>query len=299
MALTKETIVANESLANLTDEQVAAISTLSQNSEDELFRQKMGEHYRKLDASIEEHSGVARNGDEKTYDYLPRAIDAMKGGYEQTIKALRGEVETLRTAGTADAALQAKFDAQAKELAAAKKEYTTLKEAYDKANAEHAKALEGIRIDGEIARAMEGIEFKAGLNAELLATAKERAIAAVRGKNPTFEERDGEQRLVFHEGEEPLLNRENQLKPYSAKELLVKEFDKFDILNTTRPSAGAGGEGGKPSVPSSLAASTQVQAMEAIEKMALEKGFSKGTADYQAEVNRLWVENKCSTLPIK
>lgn len=298
MALTKETIVANESLANLTEEQVAAIATLSQNSEDELFRQKMGEHYRKLDASIEEHSGVARNGDEKTYDYLPRAIDAMKGGYEETIKTLRSENETLRKEGTADAALQARFEAQTKELNATKKEFNALREQFDKANLDHAKALEGIRIDNEIARAMDGIEFKAGLNAELLATAKERAIASVRGKNPTFEERDGEQRLVFHEGDEPMLNRENQLKPFSAKELLMREFGKFDILNS-RPSAGAGGEGKQPSAPSSLAASTQMQAMEAIEKMALEKGFAKGTADYQAEVNRLWVENKCSTLPVK
>lgn len=298
MALTKETIVANESLANLTEEQVAAIATLSQNSEDELFRQKMGEHYRKLDASIEEHSGVARNGDEKTYDYLPRAIDAMKGGYEETIKTLRSENETLRANGSADAALQARFDAQTKELNTAKKEFNALKDAFDNANLEHAKALEGIKIDNEIARAMEGIEFRAGLNAELLATAKERAIASVRGKNPTFEERDGEQRLVFHEGDEPMLNRENQLKPFSAKELLMREFGKFDILNT-RPSTGAGGEGTKPTAPSALAASTQVEAMDAIDKMAQEKGFSKGTADYQAEVNRLWVENKCSTLPIK
>ena len=298
MALTNEVITANESLKDLSEEQVSAIVTLSQNSEDELFRQKMGEHYRKLDASIEEHSGVARNGDEKTYDYLPRAIDAMKGGYEETIKTLRSQNETLRKEGTADAALQARFDAQTKELNATKKEFNALREQFDKANLDHAKALEGIRIDNEIARAMDGIEFKAGLNAELLATAKERAIASVRGKNPTFEERDGEQRLVFHEGDEPMLNRENQLKPFSAKELLMREFGKFDILNS-RPSAGAGGEGKQPSAPSSLAASTQMQAMEAIEKMALEKGFAKGTADYQAEVNRLWVENKCSTLPVK
>ena len=96
MGLNKETIIANEALANLSDEQIEAVVTLAQNSEDELFRSKMGEHYRRLDESIEEHSGIARVGDEKTYDYLPRAIDAMKGSYENTIKDLKGEIDTLK-----------------------------------------------------------------------------------------------------------------------------------------------------------------------------------------------------------
>lgn len=298
MGLTKETIVANEVLANLSDDQIAAITTLAQNSEDELFRSKMGEHYRRLDESIEEHSGVARNGDEKTYDYLPRAIDALKGTYEDTIKGLRGEIATLKKDGTPDAALQAKFDEQSKELTATKKAYASVKEELEQAKVEHEKALTGVRIDNEITRAMDGIEFRAGLNAELLATAKERAIAAVRGKNPTYEEKEGEQRLVFHEGDEPMLNRENALKPFTAKELLLKELGKFDIL-ATRPAKGTGADGPKPKVLNTIGATTKQEAMEAIEKEVLDKGFVKGSADYQAEVNRLWVENKCSELPMK
>lgn len=298
MGLNKETIVANEALANLSEEQIEAVVTLAQNSEDELFRTKMGEHYRRLDESIEEHSGVARVGDEKTYDYLPRAIDAMKGNYENTIKDLKGEIDTLKKSETADAALQARFDAQTKELNAAKKEYNSLREEFDRAKADHEKALNGVRIDNEITRAMDGIEFRAGLNAELLATAKERAIASVRGKNPTFEEKDGEQRLVFHEGEEPMLNRENQLKPFTAKELLIKELGKFDILNT-RPATGTGSSDPKPRTTSTIGAATQAEAMDKIEKEVIGKGFAKGSADFQAEVNRLWVENKCSELPMK
>lgn len=298
MGLNKETIVANEALANLSEEQIEAVVTLAQNSEDELFRTKMGEHYRRLDESIEEHSGVARVGDEKTYDYLPRAIDAMKGNYENTIKDLKGEIDTLKKSETADAALQARFDAQTKELNAAKKEYNSLREEFDRAKADHEKALNGVRIDNEITRAMDGIEFRAGLNAELLATAKERAIASVRGKNPTFEEKDGEQRLVFHEGEEPMLNRENQLKPFTAKELLIKELGKFDILNT-RPATGTGSSEPKPHTTSTIGAATQAEAMDKIEKEVIGKGFAKGSADFQAEVNRLWVENKCSELPMK
>ena len=112
MALTNEIISANESLKDLSEEQKSAIVTLSQNSEDELFRERMGDHYRKLDASIEEHSGVARNGDEKTYDYLPRAIDAMKAKYEASLKTLRDENSDLKNKASqgGDAALKSQLE---------------------------------------------------------------------------------------------------------------------------------------------------------------------------------------------
>ena len=298
MALTKETIIAQESLANLSEEQINAIANLSQNSEDELFRQKMGEHYRRLDESIQEHSGVPRNGDEKTYDYLPRAIDTMKQEYEKNLKTLKDENANLKANGSADAALQVKYDNVVKELASAKKEYNTLKEEFDNAKAKNAKELNDYKIDNELTRALEGIEFKSGVNAELLSTAKERAMSIVKAKNPTFEERGGEQRLVFHEGEEPMLNRENQLQPFTAKELLIKEFEKYDILQTNKPK-GAGAKGDNPKATSTLGAQTQVAALESIEKSVTEMGFEKGSADFQAEVNRLWVENNCSSLPLK
>lgn len=296
MGLTKETIIANEQLSGLTDEQVEAVVTLSQNSEDELFRVKMGEHYRKLDASIEEHSGVARNGDEKTYDYLPRAIDAMKAQYEAKESKLKAEYEALKEKG--DEGLKGKIESLTKELETAKTEYQSLKDSAQADKDNYAKALNDYKIDNEIARSLDGIAFKSGINAELLATAKERAISNIKGKNPTFEDRDGKQRLVFYDGDKILLNKENQLNPYTAKELLVEEFSKLDILNS-RPRTGAGGEGIKPKGGSSVIAETQTEAMNKIDEIVRGMGFKKGNADYQAEVNRLWAENKCSSLPMK
>lgn len=296
MGLTKDTIIANDQLKDLSDEQIEAVVTLSQNSEDELFRVKMGEHYRKLDASIEEHSGVARNGDEKTYDYLPRAIDAMKAQYEAKEKALKDEYNALKEKG--DDGLKSKIESLTKELETAKSEYRTLKESAEADKTNYAKALNDYKIDNEIARSLDGIAFKSGINAELLATAKERAITNIKSKTPTFEERDGKQRLVFYDGDKILLNKENQLNPYTAKELLVEEFSKLDILNS-RPKAGAGGEGNKPKGGASVIAETQTEAMTKIDELVRGMGFKKGNADYQAEVNRLWAENKCSSLPMK
>ena len=74
--LTKETIVANEALKDLSEEQISAIATLSENDEATVIGQKFGEVYRQMDSTIEKATGVKRNGDEKTYVYLERATKA-------------------------------------------------------------------------------------------------------------------------------------------------------------------------------------------------------------------------------
>ena len=50
--LTREILVANAALAGLTDEQIAAITTLSANDENSVIAKKTGEIYGGLDADI-------------------------------------------------------------------------------------------------------------------------------------------------------------------------------------------------------------------------------------------------------
>lgn len=63
--LTREILVANAALSGLSDEQIAAITTLSQNDENSVIAKKTGEIYGALDADILAVSGVAKNGAEK------------------------------------------------------------------------------------------------------------------------------------------------------------------------------------------------------------------------------------------
>lgn len=69
MALTVEVLKANSVLAGLSDEQLAAITTLSANDENSVIAQKTGKIYGDLDADILSVTGIAKNGTEKTYDY--------------------------------------------------------------------------------------------------------------------------------------------------------------------------------------------------------------------------------------
>lgn len=298
MALEKETIIANDSLKGLNEEQIGAIITLSQNSEDELFRVKMGDHYRRLDASIEEHSGVGRNGDEKTYDYLPRAIDAVKASYEAKIATLTQERDNYKAKATegADTALKSQLDATTKELESTKNQYLSLKAEKDALEEKHKGELEAYRIDGEIARAREGIKIKAGLNEFAVNTLIAQAVANVKAKHPSFEMRGAEEKLIFHDDNgAPLNNAENQLNPYTAKELLIKELSTMDILE--KPKAKGAGAKGEVTPLNPMGASTQREANDIITKELALQGLIKGTSTWQTAFNKAWAERKVADLP--
>ena len=297
MALVKETLLANEALKGLSDEQISAIETLSKNDEDAVIGGRFSEVYRQMDSTIEKATGIKRNGDEKTYNYLERAAKEFAGKYADydSLKTKVGELEQKIATG-GDAALKAQLDSVKGELEAAKGEYATLKATYEKEKGDNARALLNFKIDSEIARAKDGLKFKSGLNEAVMTTLVSQAIAKIKAKNTSFEDRGGVQTLVFRDAEgKPLLNAENKLNPYTAKELLTKEFEKMDILEKS-PAKGAGGEPPKPSATIS-GATTRIEALTAIEKMLSERGISKTSLDYQREYDKLCEEYKVSDLP--
>lgn len=307
MALTSETLVANEVLGNLTEEQISAIVTLSVNDEDVVISKRIGEIYREMDTTIETATGIKRDGAEKTYKYLKRATEAFVGQYAD-YNALKEKVTTLETekaqlmeevAKGGDTSLKNQLEATQKELTSTKQQFLDMKAKYDGAEAEHAKAMSDYKIDAEIAKACSEIKIKAGLSEQATATLVRQAVANIKAKNPSFVEKDGEQRLVFHdENGSPLNNVENKLNPFTAKELLIKEFEILDILDK-RPNVGAGGKGNLPNGNGVLGASTQTEATAAITKALTEKGLVRGTSAFQNAFNEMWKEHNISTLPLR
>lgn len=286
--LTQEIITANEALKGLSEEQIGAIVTLSQNDENEQFRVKFGEHYRQLDASIEEHSGVPRNGAEKTYDYLPRAIDAMKSKYENEIT----ELKSKKGEGTSE-----ELETTRAELKTTKEQFNDLQTKYKALEGESEKKLLNYRISNDFEVAKSGLKYKEGLNEVAVNTLVEQAVKRVKGLNPKYEERNGKEVLIFHdENGSPLNNPENKLNPYTAKELLVKELSNYGIL-AEKTKTGTGTT--TPQKEKVLTASTQEEAMEAITSELLAKGLVKGSSAFQKELDKYWRENKISELPTR
>ena len=298
--LTKETLIANEALAGLTEEQITAITTLSENDENAVIGQKFGEVYRQMDSTIEKATGIKRDGDEKTYLYLERATKAFADKYSD-YDATKAKVSQLeeQIAKGGDEGLKAQLAQAQAELASTKDQFNTLKTDYDRAKADHAKALNDFKVDAEITRAREGLTFKKGLSEPVMNTLIAQAVANVKAKNPSFEDKNGVSTLVFHDSNgAPLNNPENKLNPFTARELLVKEFESMDILEKM-PAKGAGGKPRTDSTPTTLSGvTTQVEAGEAISKMLAEKGIPKTSLNYKAEYDKLWDENGCSELPL-
>ena len=75
--ITQEMLAADAALSGLTDEQKNAICLISKNDEETVIGNRFREVYNQLDATIAKETGIARNGDEKTYLYLERAAKVL------------------------------------------------------------------------------------------------------------------------------------------------------------------------------------------------------------------------------
>lgn len=312
--LTQEIIKQQSTLASLTDEQVSAIVTLSQNDESAVIGQRIGELYRQLDATIARETGIERNGDEKTYLYLERAAKALAGrakdadGLAKQVETLTKEKSKLEKAiaeGTGGEEAKKALTQAQKDLAAVTKQFTELKANYDNVKAQHEKELFGIKVENEINAATAGLKFKADFPASVTSVILSQAIQKVKGMNPEFiDDGKGGKTLAFKDETGAVRrNPENQLNPYTAGELLTKELKEMGVLDEGRKVTGTGtkpptGAMGSTSVDVS-GARTRNEANEIITQQLMQQGLVNGSEAFQAALNQAWKDNNVAALPMQ
>lgn len=316
MALTTELLNANAALAGLSDEQKTAIVEMSRNDETAVIGQKTGEIYGGLDADILAASGIAKNGTEKTYDYAKRVIGEIKGQagnateMQAQIASLTQEktrLEGIIAKGGADAETKRQLTQAKADLENVTKEFTELKSKYDNAEAEHAKALFGLKLDNEFAHATSGIKFKADLPAAVTGVILQQAIAKVKGMNPEYiDDGKGGKVLAFMENGTPMRNAENNLRPFTATELITRELKTMGVLDEGRKQTGAGTQGGGTSgggsgIADISGATTQTQAQEIITQQLMAQGLVRGTKEFEDAMAKAWKDNRdiIKALPIQ
>lgn len=317
MALTTELLNANAATAALTDEQKTAIVEMSKNDETAVIGQKTGEIYGGLDADILAASGIAKNGAEKTYDYAKRVIGEIKGQAGNAVELQnqvseltkeKARLESVIAKGGADAETKRQLDQTKADLANVTKQYTDLKTEYDNAKSEHEKALFGLKIDGEFAKATSGIKFKADLPASVTSVLMQQAVAKVKGMNPEYiDDGNGGKVLAFMENGTPKRNPENNLRPFTAAELIAAELKTMGVLEDGRKQTGAGsqggngGNGGGSKTVDISGATTQDQAHEIIAKQLMERGLINGSKEFNDAMATAWKENRdvLKALPIR
>lgn len=309
--LTIELLKANTQTAGLSEEQMNAVLEMSRNDESAVIGQKTGEIYGGLDADILAASGMSKDGTEKTYDYAKRVISTIKGQAGDAIKQVaelskeKARLEKVIAEGGADAETKKALSKATADLANVTKEYTELKSEFDTAKAEHEKALFGMKLDSEFAKATSGIKLKADLPASVSAIVMEQAIAKVKAMNPEYiDDGNGGKVLAFNENGSTMRNPENNLRPYTATELIERELRTMGVIETGRKQTGAGTKSIQPQGGTAVdlsGARTQDEAHEIIARQLMAQGKINGSKEFSDALAEAWKANKdvIKALPLR
>lgn len=308
--LTRDILRQNAAFAELSDDILSQIEQMSRNDEDTVIGKRIGEIHQQYDKTIFETTGIARNGDEKSYKYLERAAKALRekaqnaDSLNDKIAALEKEKEELQKKITEGGGEE--LQAVNAELAKTKQQYNALKKQMDEREGEYKKQLFDVQVGFDMSQAVSGLKLRADIPEAAARVLVESAVNKVKTSyNPEYVETNGVKKLVFKDENGVTLNNpQNSLEPYTAKELLQNELKTMGILDEGRRQTGggthggSGGSGGGSSVDIS-GAKTQVEANDLI-KIALNKqGLVYGSSEYQQAFDKAWVDNNITQLPLQ
>lgn len=306
--LTSEIIKANKGLESLNDEQVAAICKLSENDENAVIGQRIGEIYRQMDTTIKNATGVERNGDEKTYFYLERAAKILAATKDDLARELDTVKKQVANGGgvKTDAELAAKYEQSQKEFANVQKMYNDLKTKFDESEQKHAAELFGFRVESELNAATNGLKFKKELPKAVTDVLLKQVIDKTKALNPEFIDNGiGGKQLVFKDADGAIMrNQERHLEPYTAAELITRELKAMDVLDNGRKQTGAGtgnptpsGNNGGGVVVSVAGAKTRTEAYDIIASGLMQQGLTQGSKAFDDAMSQAWKDNNVASLP--
>lgn len=315
MALKKEILKANKVLAGLTDEQIAAIETLSSNDENTVIGQRIGDIYREMDGKIATITGVQRNGDEKTYNYLERAATTLKDTSAQVatiskqvddLTKEKTRLEKVIADGNGDTETKKALEQAKKDVSAITKQYNDLKNDHDKAVENHKSELFNVSVENVLNVATSGIKFKGDLSPAVTNVLLGQAMAKIKAMTPEYiDDGKGGKTLAFKDETGAIMrNPENQLNPFTANDLLTKELRTMGVLDEGKQRQGAGtkpsaGGGESLSIIDVSGSKTRVEANEIATQQLLSKGLTVGSDQFDAEMGQIWKDNNIAALPEK
>lgn len=308
--LTTEILKTN--IPDLSDEVATKIAELSQKDEDTVIGAKFSDVYQRLDATIEKTTGVRRNGDEKTYNYLERAATAIKETADKAAKNVtrlteeNGKLQKAIADGTADVETKNKLTQAEKDLAAIREQYNILKTEYDGAKSQFEKDLFHVKIENSVSAAFGGLKFKESLSPAVIDLAKKTVLEKITAANPeSADDGNGGTTIVFKDAQGAIMrNPDNSLNPYTVGELVTKELTALGVLASKRTQTGSGGNGGNDGLGGATTvdvtgAKTQSEAYEIIAAQLFAKGLTNGSRAFDEEMQKVWKENNISKLPQK
>lgn len=309
--LTRELLQANTALAGLSEEQLSAIETLSKNDENTVIGKRIGEVYREMDNTIAKATGIERNGDEKTYFYLERAAKAIADKQNDLGKQVtdltneKARLEKVIAEGQSDNETKKQLEQAKKDVASITKDYTELKTKFDTEKADFEKKVFDVELKYELNAATAGLKLKKDLPEAVTRVILNDTISKIKAMNPEFIDNGEGGKVLAFKGEDGEIrrNKENQLKPYTASELIAAELKTMGVLDEGRKMPGGGTippkntpAGGTMDVSG---AKTRVEADELITKSLMAQGLTIGSSAFQEAKNKAWKENNIDKMPMQ
>ena len=307
--LTIENLKSNSMLSGLTDEQFAAIATMSEADEQTVIDTRIGQLHGQYEADVLATTGIQKNSGEKAYEYNKRVLSALKQNADKvatmetelnTAKADLAKTQKALEDGSQDATLKQQLkdaktraeglETQLSELkATSAAEKVQLKQQYD-----------GARINMAIDNAMSGYKFKDGITEPLQKALMAQAKAEVLSRGKA--EIDDNGTVIFRNADGTVLtNNKNALKPYTISELLAESSIK-DALQLTSGGGGGtkepGAGGGTGTGISVVGARTQVEADEMIAKALMTQGLTADSNEYHEKFAEIRKAQNVSALPL-
>ena len=250
--LTVEILKQNTKLSGLSDEQLNAIATMSQNDENTVIGARIGELHGQYDADVLGVSGVAKKSGEKSYDYVKRVLGDYKAKLEASknlqsqLDAANTQIEELKAKGSDEAIKQELKDTKAsvEQLKTSLRAKTT---EFDTAKANLEKQVMNAHVDYAFQAATAGLKFKDGISDALkdviLNAAKSEVLA--KGTPELIDDGKGGKRIALRGADGNLVNNpKNGLAPYTIQELVMETSIKDAIATTNN--RGGGGTGPTP-----------------------------------------------------
>lgn len=297
----KETLIKN--VQGLTDEQVAAIVTMSGNelaaAKTAVTNEVTGSIYQNLDNDMKT-LGFEKPDGKKSYEHIKEVVSKLKGE-NATIASLNSTIEELRKNAGGDAELKKQIGAletKVKDITA-QLDAERSAHANDKTAAE--KAMSDYKVNMAVKDALAGIKFKSGVGDRMLKLSIADAQAeALKDKTVQIDE-DG--RVTFRDKDGNLLLNPNNLNnPYTMKELLMETAAMKEVVDQKKTQTGGGTKGGSGGGGSDVAdissAKTQVEADEAIRKHLFGKGIAIYDPRFEEEFAKLRSDNNVDKLPL-
>jgi len=302
--INKEILTNN--VPELSEEQATKLETIFNNA----LGQRIGEIHGQYDADILAVTGRQKPSGVKTYEHMKSILTEFKNNtsgeeLKSQLEALKAEKQTLEEklkSGEGSEVWTAKIQEKDNMINQLKTGFEAEKNEWQKQLAEKDQRMTANQENQEFDKAFSGLKRKdySVISESLQQAAFKQEVADLKAETTRVFENG---KMIFKDKDgKTLLNKKNNLEPYTATELLAERKAIKDILDEGKHAAGAGtgAQGVNNKVSISIgAAKTRVEGTEAIRTALFAEGLTVNDPEFQKRFDTAYKENEISKLPLK